>query len=205
MIVGLLGLVLYAGPLSANGMQAYFADFTNPALLSDVDSASAAVTVPPAYVACASQPPNVVFGVNFTSGLAYRDGILYGLEWENGNGPAIFLYRFAADNCATGTRVGGATGHANLESLAYCEADGFFYSVDFAFEAPPRLYHRRLGRIAVGDLLEVVGPVLRFLLGHGLAGNLGPHLAGALLLLCQRRDGPLLHPDGSCVVQHRAC
>ncbi len=136
MIVGLLGLVLYAGPLSANGMQAYFADFTNPALLSDVDSASAAVTVPPAYVACASQPPNVVFGVNFTSGLAYRDGILYGLEWENGNGPAIFLYRFAADNCATGTRVGGATGHANLESLAYCEADGFFYSVDFAFEAP---------------------------------------------------------------------
>ena len=136
MIIGLLGLVLNTSPLNADGMQTYFADFVNPAVLWDIDSTTAALTVPPAYAACASDPANTVFGVNFTSGLAYRDGILYGLEWENGNGPAIFLYSFATDNCATGTRVGGATGHTNLESLAYCEADGFFYSVDFDFASP---------------------------------------------------------------------
>lgn len=135
-LIGLLLLAMGSGPLQAAGMQAYFADFTNPAVLSDVNSANAVVTVPPAYSSCASAPPNVVFGVNFTSGLAYRNGTLYGLEWQGGGGPPIFLYSFSAGPCATGTRVGAvAVGPVNLESLAYCAADGSFYSVDFDYGA----------------------------------------------------------------------
>jgi len=134
--IAVLALLAGVGPLQAAGMQAYFADFTNPAVLADVNPANAAVTIPPAYSSCASAPPNVVFGVNFTSGLAYRNGTLYGLEWQNGGGPPIFLYSFSAGPCATGTRVGTtAVGPINLEGLAYCAVDGFFYSVDFDFPA----------------------------------------------------------------------
>ena len=56
MIIGLL--VLNTSLLNADGMQTYFADFVNPAVLWDIDSTTAALTVPPAYAACASDPAN---------------------------------------------------------------------------------------------------------------------------------------------------
>ena len=125
---------VYAEPLKA-----YVADFNTPAVIVDIDSQNGSQSVPPEYTNCNFNPPNTVFSVNFTSGLTYnsaRGGVFFGLEWDGGNGPDIYLYAFSNVLCATGGRIGGQVGHTNLQSLAFCEIDGFFYSVDFDFASP---------------------------------------------------------------------
>ncbi|GJM09355.1 MAG: hypothetical protein DHS20C11_16310 [Lysobacteraceae bacterium] len=145
--IGIMTMV--TTPSNAGQMQGYIADFINPATLSDVDADTAAVGIPPAYAGCAFAPPNVVFGVGFTSGLSYAGSALYGIEWD---GVDIYLYSFDASGCAVGNRVGASpVGAANLESLAYCPIDGFFYSVDFDFAAP------HLGQLVRIDPLTGIG------------------------------------------------
>lgn len=103
------------------------------AVLIDIDSGSGLGSIPSERAGCVFSPPNTVFAVDFTSGLAYKDDTLYGLEWEGGSGP-IFLYTMPSSGCATGTRVGSQpVGFTNLESLVYVPGDGVgvFYSVDF--------------------------------------------------------------------------
>lgn len=121
---------------TASELQGYFADFTNFAVIHNINADDATVSVPSGYEGCNFDPPNVVFGANFTSGLAYRNGNLYGLEWDGGSGPDIYLYSLSAGPCASGDRIGVPVGFANLESLAYCPSDGYFYSVDFDFSSP---------------------------------------------------------------------
>ena len=133
-VVLLLTLIYTASSVAQ--VQGYFADFTNFAVLYDVSTDDASTSIPPGYTSCNFDPPNVVFGANFTSGLAYGDGLLYGLEWDGGSGPDIYLYSLSPGPCATATRIGGPVGHTNLESLAFCPADGYFYSVDFDYTSP---------------------------------------------------------------------
>ena len=111
----------------------YDSDFSSPAVLIDIDSDSGLGSIPPEYTSCASSPSNTVFSVDFTSGLAYKDNTLYGLEWEGGSGP-IFLYKIPTSTCAIGERVVASQPvgvFTNLESLVYVPGDGVFYSVDF--------------------------------------------------------------------------
>ncbi len=107
----------------------------SPAVISHIDASTGLGSVPEEYNNCNSNPPNVLFSVNFTSGLAYVGDTLYGLEWEGGSGPRIFLYRFKKTGiCAEGERVGLLpVGITNLESLAYCPTTGDLYSTTFAF------------------------------------------------------------------------
>jgi len=113
----------------------YLADFITFATIVDVDTGTG--TVPPEYASCAFVPPNTVFTVSFSAGFAYGDDssdTLYGLEWDGGSGPDIYLYTMAPTGCATGTRVGASpVGSTNLESLAFCPSDGFLYSQSFDF------------------------------------------------------------------------
>lgn len=154
LLLGVLLQVFNNSNISAENMQAYFADFSNSATLEDVNSTTAVLTVPADYSTCASAPPNILFSVGFTSGLAYREGVLYGLEW--GAGSLIYLYSVSAGPCAIGTRVDINTdvGHSNLESLAYCQVDDSFYSVDFDYGSP------HLGQLVRIDPVTGVGTLL---------------------------------------------
>lgn len=117
-------------------IKGYDSDFSSPAVLIDIDSDSGLGSIPPEYASGASSPPNTVFSVDFTSGLAYKDNTLYGLEREGGSGP-IILYTMSSSGGATGTRVGSQpVGFENLESLVYVPGDGVFYSVAFDADAP---------------------------------------------------------------------
>ena len=134
---GLL-LVALAEPASAEvkGYDDNLSDST-PAVLIDVDRTTGNGSLPPELAACPSVPPNTVFSVGFTTGYAFIGDTLYGLEVDPTPGSNdVYLYSMAADFCATGTRVGTTpAGFESLESLAYCPADGFLYSVDFDFAA----------------------------------------------------------------------
>lgn len=134
--------------------QGYVADFILPATLVNIDTASG--SVPPEYAGCASSPPNAVFGVAFTAGLAYGDDVadtLYGLEWNGGAGPDIYLYTMAASGCATGSRVGSdPVGFPDLESLAFCP-DGALYTQTFDFGT-------HLGRLIRIDPLTGLGTAI---------------------------------------------
>ena len=123
-------------------LRAQVRSYESPAgLINAIDPVSGAATAPAEYNTCNSTPRNVLFSTNFTSGFAYcpsesaSEQDLYGLEWEGGSGPNIFLYKMGATfGCAVGERVGAQpVGGTNLESLAYCTADGFFYSASFNF------------------------------------------------------------------------
>ncbi len=103
------------------------------AVLIDIDSQSGLGSIPSELASCPSTPPappNTVFSVGFTSGFAYKDDTLYGLEWD---GTVIYLYTMSSSSgCAIGTRVGSQpVGFTNLESLVYVPGDGVFYSVAF--------------------------------------------------------------------------
>ncbi|MDH3588053.1 MAG: hypothetical protein OEQ74_01485, partial [Gammaproteobacteria bacterium] len=128
----LIPFLVYA---SGGPMKAYKADFVNFATLEDIDPVSGDNSVPLEYAGCVFSPPNVVFGVNFTSGMDYFNASnLCGIEWDGGSGPDIYLYSMAMSGCATGTRLGASpVGFTNLESLAHCDSTGDFYSVDFDF------------------------------------------------------------------------
>lgn len=129
--------LLATASVSASGqpIKAYVANFVDFSTLDDLDPSTGVASIPPEFASCPFAPPNAVFSANFTSGLSYADTVLYGIEWEGGSGPDIYLYTMANTFCATGTRVAATTpvGFTNLESLAYCAADGFLYSVDFNF------------------------------------------------------------------------
>ena len=60
----------------------------SPAVISHIDASTGLGSVPEEYNNCNSNPPNVLFSVNFTSGLTYVGDTLYGLEWEGGSGPS---------------------------------------------------------------------------------------------------------------------
>jgi len=116
--------------------------------------------LPPEVAGCFTSPKNrFLSATQFTAGFAYIGSTLYGLEWENGSGPRIFLYTLEVVNgCFEGTRVGtqpiraaagpsaqtlddskipeGGTIFTNLEALVYSPADGFLYSADFTFSNP---------------------------------------------------------------------
>ena len=129
----ILYLSFYSSIYAVN-LQAYIDDLGGSMTLSDIHATTSAVSIPAAYASCGSVPPNTVTGVSFTSGLAYKDGTLYGLEWDGGTGPDIYLYAYSPGPCAVGTRVGVMPiGEINLESLAYCESNHMFYSVNFDF------------------------------------------------------------------------
>ena len=100
---------------------------------------------------CSSPPPNI----DFTSGLAYAGDTLYGLEWEGGSGPEIFLYRFKKTGvCVEGERVGLLpVGITDLESLAYCPTTGDLYSTTFSFGT-------HLGGLVRIDLATGVGELV---------------------------------------------
>ena len=113
------------------------------AVLIDIDSDSGLGSIPSELASCPSTPPappNTVFSVGFTSGFAYKDNTLYGLEWD---GTDIYLYTMSSSSgCAIGTRVGSQpVGFPDLESLVYVPGDvpgdvsgdsaGVFYSVAF--------------------------------------------------------------------------
>ena len=123
-------VMLSSNTVNAENMQAYFADFMSSATLEDINSDNASVTIPPEYSTCAFSPPNVVFTAGFTSGLAYRDDVLYGLSWS---GEDISLYSMSSGPCAIGSIITPITGLSNLESLAYCADEDMFYSADFDF------------------------------------------------------------------------
>ncbi len=163
-VVGLIAVFSYAGPLNAGNMQAYFQPPVGGGTLDDINAATAATTVPPAYTTCATPPPtNKVFGVGFTSGLAYNGaGVLYGLNWSGGAaGSPIFLHTFSAGPCATGTNVGAvAVGPVNLESLAFCAIDGLFYSVDW--DATPPHQGQLLSIVAATGIGTLIGGHLTF-------------------------------------------
>jgi len=114
----------------AENMQAYFADFINPATLEDINSSTAGLTIPSEYSGCNFKPPNVIFTALFTSGFAYRNEVLHGLSWENTD---ITLYSISEGPCAIGNFIGSQLGISNLESLAYCQDNDSFYSADFDY------------------------------------------------------------------------
>jgi hypothetical protein len=134
---------IMAGPggIAIKGYDDGFSD-SLPAVLIDIDASSGQGSVPPEFEDCPSgaSPPNTVFSpISFTSGFAYIDDLLYGLEWDGGSGPNIYLYRMFQSFCAGGMRVGGISvvpvGFTNLESLVYCPTDERLYSQDFDFGA----------------------------------------------------------------------
>ena len=129
-VLVILFLLLPINNVNSESMQAYFADFMNFATLEGINSDTASVTIPPEYSACTFSPPNVVFNAGFTSGLAYRDDVLYGLSWS---GEDISLYSISSGPCAMGSIITPVIGFSNLESLAYCQDEDMFYSVDFDF------------------------------------------------------------------------
>ncbi len=132
LIFGLLASI--SASASGGPLKTYTANFVDFSTLEDLDPVTGVASIPPEYADCPFEPPNAVFSANFTSGLSYADTVLYGIEWDGGDGPEIYLYTLASSFCATGTRVGESpVGFTNLESLAYCAADGFLYSVDFNF------------------------------------------------------------------------
>jgi hypothetical protein len=104
---------------------------SDPAVLIEIDPATGADTVPAAFADCNAEPPtpiNTLFSTGFVSGLALREGVLYGLEYA---AEGIFLVTIAGNpSCAVGSRV-GEVGFDGLEALAYVPAEGVFYSVDF--------------------------------------------------------------------------
>jgi len=130
LIAGLLGpAVTLAG---GEYVKAYSNGFKNPALIYDISISTAAPRVPPEWGNCAAGPPNIAF-TGFISGLAYRQGVLYALEWDETN--TIHLLVFDDPVCAAGTRIGSgkAVGVDGLESLAYCSDNDRFYSANFDF------------------------------------------------------------------------
>ena len=138
-----------------------FAD-TIPAVLIDIDMVTGAGSIPDAYANCNAVPPtpvNTLFSVGFTGGLAFIDETLYGLEFGGTREP-LYLFKVGPAPpaiCAIGVRVGSQpVGFAELDSLAYCPKDGFFYSVDFNSLVSPHI--GRLIRIdPVTGIGEVVG------------------------------------------------
>ena len=85
-----------------------FNDITlTTAVLIDIDSQTGLGSIPSELASCPSTPPappNTVFSVGFTSGFAYMNDTLYGLEWE---GTDIYLYTMSSSSgCAVGTRDG---------------------------------------------------------------------------------------------------
>jgi hypothetical protein len=162
--------LLFAVPLAASGIRGYDDSFADavPAVLQEIDPATGNASVPGEYSGCAFSPPNTVFSVSFTSGLDFVGATLYGLEWNGGSGPDIYLYTLAPSGCATGTRVGVTpVGFTNLEALAYDADDGFLYSADFDFAA----HNGNLIRIdpATGVGTEIGGPMITDLRIVGLA------------------------------------
>lgn len=150
-LLQLIPLLASAGDI--RGYDDSFADGV-PAVVQEINPASGSATVPSEYAGCAFLPANTVFSVSFTSGLDLANSTLYGLEWNGGSGPDIFLYSLAPSGCATGTRVGVTpVGFTNLEGLAYNANDGFLYSADFNFST-------HLGRLIRIDKGTGVGTVV---------------------------------------------
>jgi hypothetical protein len=131
------------------------------ATLVNVDSCSGQASAPPEFASCTFNPPNTVFAVGFTSGYAFVDNTLYGLNWLDSD---IFLHTLTNVFCASGTTVGAqpvssaSETFRNLQSLAYCP-NGMLYSVDFDFAA-------HTGRLIEIDpttgLGEVIGAPMGF-------------------------------------------
>ncbi len=135
----LVGLSVWTTQASAASMlRAYdenFSDGISPQM-QDVNPTTGLVSVPPEFAGCAFNPPNTVLSVNFTSGYTFINDEIYGLEWNGGVGPNIFLYAINDSGCAQGSRVSGTpVGFTNLESLAYRPSNGKLYSADFDFGA----------------------------------------------------------------------
>ncbi len=111
----------------------------------DIDTATGGVTIPPQFASCPLVfPPNIVgnFENNpgFISALAFKDDVLYGIEFGGTTAP-VYLYKFDTPDCAAGTRVGGPVGFAELEGLVYVppsngDGEGFFYSADWDPSGP---------------------------------------------------------------------
>lgn len=129
----------------------------SPPVISHIDPLTGLASVPEEYSTCDSVPPNAAAppNIDFTSGLAYVGDTLYGLEWEGGSGPEIFLYRFKKTGvCVEGERVGLLpVGITDLESLAYCPTTGDLYSTTFSFGT-------HLGGLVRIDLATGVGELV---------------------------------------------
>ena len=133
-------LVVSAIPPILRGEVRSFGQNGGPGKVNSINKDSGEKGVPPEYSSCNNNPPNVLFSPGFTSDFAYcpsessSDPELFGLEWE---GTDIYLYKMGSTSgCAVGQRVGSQpVGGANLESLAYCPSDGFFYTASFNFGA----------------------------------------------------------------------
>lgn len=130
-----IAMMLTCGATSAmaqlTGYDVNFSDAT-PAVLTDINVLSGLTSVPPSNAECNASPPNTIFSVNFTSGFSTLSNTIYGLEWDGGSGPDIFLYTLTDLGCSIGTRIGQqAVGFNNLESLLYYPPKNTFYSADF--------------------------------------------------------------------------
>jgi hypothetical protein len=135
-------------------LRGYQADFVLPARMVALDAGTGASSVPAEYAGCPTVPPNLVFVSNFLAGMDSMGTTVYGLEWEGGTGPRVFLVTCTTDFCATCTRVGTVpVGFTNLEGLAACPEDGFLYSTDFDFAT-------HLGRVVRIDPLTGIGTLL---------------------------------------------
>ena len=108
---------------------------TSPGTIVDVEPASGSHAVPPEFAGCpaAPNPPNTLFSGGFTSGLAFVDDTLFGLFFDPGGSPNVFLFTLTDTFCATAQPVAGASALPNLESLTYIAQRGLLYSVDFSF------------------------------------------------------------------------
>jgi len=105
-----------------------------PHALHDVDPDTGASSVPVENADCPAVPQDrVLSGVDAGSGMAFSGSVLFGLDYDGGLGPDIYLFRYLldADSCTIGERIGGVpapVGFTNLESLAFCPTNGKFYS-----------------------------------------------------------------------------
>ncbi len=128
-------------------------DFVDPAMLTDINFQTGALSIPPDFANCNFSPPHTAF-FGFTSGLAVMDNRLYGLVWDASSN--IFLNTIRNDDplspgCALAQPVGSMVGFPNLESLEYF--NGSFWTVDFDFES-------HLARLIRVDPLTGIGSVI---------------------------------------------
>ncbi len=128
-LAGWLAIALLASaPGFAATLSVYDHDLVTFGRLRELDTATGIESTPSVQASCNFLPPDVLFSIGFATGLAFRDGVLHGVI-----ATGLFQVSYTGAGCAEGAAIGSLAASPNLESLAYCPSDGFFYSQRFDF------------------------------------------------------------------------
>lgn len=127
--------LVLAAPASA---QLIGLDEVGTGILSAIDPATGAASIPADYAGCFSggPPVNTLFApgpLGFTTALTWVGDVLYGIAVD-GTTSYLYAVSLSPSGCALGNRVGGSTAPFDaIESLAWCPDDDTLYAVDYDF------------------------------------------------------------------------